>query len=179
MARPTPLSRTLLAHTVRQLRQSVGETQEQFARRLDASVVTIARYETNFRPRKSMLRRLADLARDRGLADMTAVFEFELGDERKADLVMDRLVRFVLVKEIERLPKVDVAGASAALALLLAQENKLVFGAVAVLLDRYITKAYGRLQASVDAVEQTAKQDFRDHETNAEEELLFSEGETS
>lgn len=54
------------------------ETQEQFARRLGLSSITVARYETNSRPRTAILVRLAAAAREQHLEEYARIFE---GDE--------------------------------------------------------------------------------------------------
>ena len=57
-----------------------NETQEQFARRMGLSSITVARYETNSRPRKAVLVRLAAVAREQHLEEYAHIFE---GDETR------------------------------------------------------------------------------------------------
>jgi transcriptional regulator with XRE-family HTH domain len=57
---------------------ALGETQEQFARRLGRSVVSIAKYETNnSRPGVDLLNDMAKLADARGLKDEALAFRKE------------------------------------------------------------------------------------------------------
>jgi transcriptional regulator with XRE-family HTH domain len=61
-------------------RESLGETQEQFARRLGTSVVTIARWETSQPPRSAAtLERLLKLARRHRHVESARAFETALG----------------------------------------------------------------------------------------------------
>ena len=65
---PTPKSAPEhLCHAVRELREALGETQEQFAARLKASVRSVARYETTRPPSGVALAKLIAIARSEGL----------------------------------------------------------------------------------------------------------------
>jgi len=63
-----------LASAVRQLRHAYGETQEQFADRLEATIRTITHYETNRPPRGDALVRLWKMARRKSLDEIAHVF---------------------------------------------------------------------------------------------------------
>jgi transcriptional regulator with XRE-family HTH domain len=74
-----------LSRAVRQLRQALGESQEQFARRLKTAVRTIARYEGERPPTGLVLARLKQLADTHDLPELAKAFqqaiENQLGDE--------------------------------------------------------------------------------------------------
>ena len=87
--------RNAVSETVRKLRGSFGETQEEFARRMDTAVVTIARWETSRPPRGKALKALAELARSKSLPEYADVFEQAARGE------IPPLRRTVKFKEIE------------------------------------------------------------------------------
>lgn len=64
-----PVSKALI-----DLRNALGETQQQFAVRIGASVTTIARYETFRPPHGKTLVQIADIAQQRGLDELASVF---------------------------------------------------------------------------------------------------------
>jgi transcriptional regulator with XRE-family HTH domain len=51
-----------LADLIRYFRVHVGDTQEEFARRLGVSVGSVAHYETGSRPNKRVLKRMSEIA---------------------------------------------------------------------------------------------------------------------
>ena len=63
---------------VRQLRDELGFTQQQFAVYLGISMGTIARYETDRTPGGPILKRFIDLARERQRQDLADIFHKEL-----------------------------------------------------------------------------------------------------
>ncbi len=67
--------RSPIAEAIRSLRATAGESQQEFAQRAGLSVVSVARYETDARPKKAVLARLAEVARDLGRADLQTVFQ--------------------------------------------------------------------------------------------------------
>jgi transcriptional regulator with XRE-family HTH domain len=66
--------KNIVNETVRKLRVSLSETQEQFARRMNTAVVTIARWETSRPPRGKALRALEDLAASVSMTEYAAIF---------------------------------------------------------------------------------------------------------
>jgi transcriptional regulator with XRE-family HTH domain len=60
--------------TIRKLRQALGESQQQFAHRLNMAIRTIARYETVRPPRGLALVQLQRTAEAHGLDEYAAVF---------------------------------------------------------------------------------------------------------
>jgi transcriptional regulator with XRE-family HTH domain len=70
-----------LRRRVRDLRETFGESQEAFARRLGSSVRTVARYETAAPPSGRSLAQFAKLARSEGQAELWAFFEAALAEE--------------------------------------------------------------------------------------------------
>ena len=71
----SPQSPKPIQDAVRQVRKALGETQEQFARRLRTVVRTIARYEGDRPPTGLVLAQLKQLADANGLPDVAHVFE--------------------------------------------------------------------------------------------------------
>jgi len=68
------------ASAVRQLRKALGETQEQFARRMGTTVRTIARWEGPRPPTGQALIRLEHMAATNGAVEAAAVFRVALND---------------------------------------------------------------------------------------------------
>lgn len=60
---------------VRKLRRCFGETQDDFARRLDVAVVTVARWETSRPPDGKALLKLANLARANSFDECAALLD--------------------------------------------------------------------------------------------------------
>jgi len=60
---------------VRELREALGETQQQFANRMRTAIRTIARWETIQRPRGKVLRDLVRIANAAKRPDIAVVFE--------------------------------------------------------------------------------------------------------
>lgn len=67
--------RSPVAEAIRALRAATGESQQEFAHRAGLSVVSVARYETDAPPKKAVLGRLAEIARDLGRNDLQRVFQ--------------------------------------------------------------------------------------------------------
>src|SRR5947209_1616164 len=63
VGRPTARERSAISAAVIELRQGLGQTQQQFAHALGVSITTIARWETNRPPRGTILADLARIAR--------------------------------------------------------------------------------------------------------------------
>ena len=74
---PERATRRTTGYAVQRLRNALGESQEAFANRMGLSVRTIARYEAK-RPTGKVLARLEQLARGRGLKDLSNIFHREL-----------------------------------------------------------------------------------------------------
>lgn len=69
------ISRRQLTEAVRELRLHFGETQQKFAARLNAAVITIARWETNRPPSGPSLEQLLGLSRTEGVSKCEQVFQ--------------------------------------------------------------------------------------------------------
>jgi transcriptional regulator with XRE-family HTH domain len=78
-----------VTEAVRKLRKALGETQQQFAYRMNTAVRTIARYETVRPPQGRVLRQLEEIAMEHDLGHIAEVFhgvleqEFGLGSSEK------------------------------------------------------------------------------------------------
>src|SRR5258705_11906762 len=66
---------------VRALRKSLGESQQQFAYRMDAAIRTLARYETTRPPKGKTLAHLKRIAMENGREDLAEVFAEGLAKE--------------------------------------------------------------------------------------------------
>ena len=75
MARRTQVERTPLAEAIRSLREHFEETQEEFSKRLNVTIGTLARYETNAQPNVRTLRLMRDLAIKAGQRDLAEFFK--------------------------------------------------------------------------------------------------------
>jgi transcriptional regulator with XRE-family HTH domain len=66
---------------VRALRTGLGETQPQFANRLEVGIATAVRYELSLAPHGRMLAKLAEIARTNKFPDQAKVFRAALREE--------------------------------------------------------------------------------------------------
>lgn len=66
---------------VRQLREELGETQQQFALRMQTAIRTIARYETTRPPKGKVLRQLEVLALEARQLELAGIFRMALAEE--------------------------------------------------------------------------------------------------
>ena len=66
---------------VRQLREELGETQQQFALRMQTAIRTIARYETIRPPKGKVLRQLEVLALEARQLELAGIFRMALAEE--------------------------------------------------------------------------------------------------
>lgn len=74
--KPHPLNKA-----VKDLRLALGDTQQQFAHRLDLAISTVVRYELTRPPKGKALAQLEKLAADQGLTELVSVFSRALNDE--------------------------------------------------------------------------------------------------
>jgi transcriptional regulator with XRE-family HTH domain len=81
MPRPTSRKKSAVSLALTALRESLGDTQQQFAVRLNTSVVTVARWETSHEPTAKTLERLLKLAKKHRHAESTKIFETALSRE--------------------------------------------------------------------------------------------------
>lgn len=81
--RPRTKKREIGEHSraVKRLRESLGQTQQQFAHTLNTSITTIARYETGRAPQGWFLARLAEVAGQNNLTDLATFFRASLVKE--------------------------------------------------------------------------------------------------
>jgi transcriptional regulator with XRE-family HTH domain len=70
-----------LARAVKALRLGLGDTQQQFANRLDIAISSAVRYETNRPPSGEILSRLYWLAVNHGLSDVAELFQRAVFEE--------------------------------------------------------------------------------------------------
>jgi transcriptional regulator with XRE-family HTH domain len=70
-----------LSQAVKQLREALGQTQQQFAQTLHTAITTIARYETGRAPQGRFLARLAEVANQNNLTDLAKSFRDALTRE--------------------------------------------------------------------------------------------------
>jgi transcriptional regulator with XRE-family HTH domain len=75
------VSSLTVSKAVRELRQTLHESQQAFAYRMQTAVRTIARYETVRPPRGSVLAQLEGIALETGRADLAVVFRQALTQE--------------------------------------------------------------------------------------------------
>lgn len=85
MARPRNKPRDPISEALIQLRQALGENQQQFANRTQIAMTTIARYETSRRPTGKALAQFARVAEQAGRHDLATVFETALTRELGTD----------------------------------------------------------------------------------------------
>lgn len=74
MARSIGRARHPVSEAVIRLRQAYGETQQQFAHRMEVAIATIARYETSRPPNANALMRFARMAEILSRADLATTF---------------------------------------------------------------------------------------------------------
>ena len=70
-----------LSLAVKQLREALGQTQQQFAQTLSTAITTIARYETGRAPQGQFLARLAEIASQNNQPKLADVFRSALTKE--------------------------------------------------------------------------------------------------
>jgi transcriptional regulator with XRE-family HTH domain len=74
-------TRNTVRRAVVELRNALGLTQQKFAGVLNTAVTTIARYETSHPPSGKALLRLAEIAHEKGLLDLSGQFRLMYLDE--------------------------------------------------------------------------------------------------
>src|ERR1035437_96317 len=74
MPRPTSRERDPISIAVARLRQSFGESQQEFANRTGLAITTVARYETSRPPQGESLDLFCALARQQGLTEVAETF---------------------------------------------------------------------------------------------------------
>jgi transcriptional regulator with XRE-family HTH domain len=70
-----PRQRTSIAQCIISFRSALGLTQEEFAKLVGLSPISVARYETSQEPKTTALKKLAALARRSNLRDLADIFE--------------------------------------------------------------------------------------------------------
>jgi transcriptional regulator with XRE-family HTH domain len=80
------MDKDVLMETVRRLRVGLGDTQQQFANRLQLAISTVVRYELSRPPRGKALAQLKRVATDNGLDECAKVFHDALLDDVRDDL---------------------------------------------------------------------------------------------
>ena len=81
MARPSSRPRNPVSEAIIKLRDALGETRQAFANRIEASVVTVARWETSRPPSGKMLCKLAGIALEANRPDLALAFRMAQAGE--------------------------------------------------------------------------------------------------
>lgn len=74
MARPRTSETNPASEAVRELREALGQTQQEFANSLKVAITTVARWETTRPPRGPALAKLVNLANENGFFHITEMF---------------------------------------------------------------------------------------------------------
>src|SRR5437016_1865061 len=119
MARPTRLKRAPMAQAISRFRQTLGDTQQQFAHRTGLSVTSVARYETNSRPSPKILSRFVEIAREANLLAFVEIFENRLKPDEEMEMQDFSAVKQLLRRLVERLHPSQLRQGKLALACLL------------------------------------------------------------
>jgi transcriptional regulator with XRE-family HTH domain len=90
MSRPTSRPKSDVSLAITRLRESLGETQHEFARRLRLTPVSVARYETSREPRGAILERLYRLGAKHH-PPSAKVFRRALDDEKEQQYLRRRM----------------------------------------------------------------------------------------
>jgi|GEM_PF-3513616 len=132
------------------------ETQQEFANRTGLSVITIARYETNSRPKQRVLQKFAEMAREHHLHEYAQIFE---GDETRTTGTkgheFEAAHRLIQI-ELETTPPSRYRAVRAATAVLLGKDDKLeeleeLFGSEVLKADnaiQYVASQYDLQRAA-------------------------------
>lgn len=105
-------------------RQSLGDTQQQFASRTGLSVTSVARYETNSRPSSKVLARFASIAREANFPAFVEIFEHKIAPDQELDLQNFSAVKQLLDRLVKRLHPRQLVSARLALACLLTLSHR-------------------------------------------------------
>ncbi|HEX4164338.1 MAG TPA: helix-turn-helix transcriptional regulator [Bryobacteraceae bacterium] len=108
-----------MAQAISRFRQTLGDTQQQFAHRAGLSVTSVARYETNSPPSPKVLARFVEIAREVNLPAFIEIFENRLEPEEEMDLQDFSAVMQLLRRMVERLHPRQLRQGRLALACLL------------------------------------------------------------
>jgi transcriptional regulator with XRE-family HTH domain len=121
MARPTRIRKSPMAQAISRFRQTLGDTQQQFAARTGLSVTSIARYETNSPPSKKVLARFVEIARAANLPTFVEIFENRLEPEEEINLQDFAAVKQLLKRLAENLRPEQLRQGRLALACLISR----------------------------------------------------------
>jgi transcriptional regulator with XRE-family HTH domain len=92
---------------VRKLRLALGDSQQEFAQRLNSAIRTIARWESGQSPNHKAISQLERIARERGLIDLAdgfrAVLSKRIGREFSAETEFDPTMNVPTTREEHRL----------------------------------------------------------------------------
>jgi transcriptional regulator with XRE-family HTH domain len=117
--------KTPMAQAISRFRQSLGDTQQQFAQRVGLAVTSIARYETNSPPSAKVLARFVEVAQTANLPSFTEIFESRLPPAEEIEHQDFAVVKQLLTRMIEDLRPNQLRQARIALACLLTSVTKL------------------------------------------------------
>lgn len=110
------MARSEVSEGIRNLRIAIGDTQQQFANRLDLAMSTVVRYESSREPRGTELARFWRLAMEQRLPEYAEVFAKAMGEE--LEMRAERIPRtieeslyvdllFLLMRNRDKLPGLD------------------------------------------------------------------------
>jgi transcriptional regulator with XRE-family HTH domain len=91
-AEATPQELPKLCEAVRALRLALGDTQQQFANRLEMAISTVVRYESTRAPRGEALSKLYHLAVEKGYLRVASMFEMALLAEMGRPVTLARVI---------------------------------------------------------------------------------------
>ena len=113
-----------MAQAISRFRQTLGDTQQQFAARTGLSVTSIARYETNSPPSEKVLARFVEVARTANLPTFVEIFEDRLRPEEEINLQDFAAVKQLLKRFAESLRPEQLRQGRLALACLISPPEK-------------------------------------------------------
>jgi transcriptional regulator with XRE-family HTH domain len=113
-----------MAQAISRFRQTLGDTQQQFAHRVGLSVTSVARYETNSPPSPKVLARFVRIAREADLPAFVEIFEDRLPPDEEINFQDFSAVKHLLAQMVEKLRPTQLRQGRLALAgILIPDEN--------------------------------------------------------
>ncbi len=113
-----------MAQAISRFRQTLGDTQQQFATRTGLSVTSIARYETNSPPSEKVLTRFVEIARTANLPTFVEIFKNRLKPEEEINLQDFAALKQLLKRLAENLRPEQLKQGRLALAWLISRAEK-------------------------------------------------------
>jgi len=113
-----------MAQAISRFRQTLGDTQQQFAHRVGLSVTSVARYETNSQPSPKVLAQFVQIAREADLPAFVEIFEDRLPPDEEINFQDFSAVKHLLTVMVEKLHPTQLRqGRLALAAILMPNEN--------------------------------------------------------